>query len=157
MHVGLRFAGMAAGAVFAGIAMGWVPAAAQDAPTPQMLALGKQLWTTKASCRNCHGSQANGIPDIPQEPEGANLHTTNLDQAQFAEVVKCGRPGSEMPHFDRLAYTDTRCYGATAADLGDSLPLAGSPTLSDREVNAIVAFVFDSFVGKPVSNFEEAH
>jgi hypothetical protein len=37
------------------------------------------------------------------------------------EVIACGRPGTEMPHFDKYAYEDKTCYGATAADPGQLL------------------------------------
>mgnify|MGYP000641443687 CR=1 FL=1 len=32
-------------------------------------------------------------------------------------LIKCGRPGSGMPPFDKFAYSDGRCYGLKQADL----------------------------------------
>ncbi len=146
--------GLLASTIFAfGLAVLATPAPAQDA---QVLALGKQLWGSKAPCRDCHGSTGNGVPDVPQEPEGANLHTTPLTREQLAEVIRCGRPGTGMPSFDRNAYTDDRCYGMTAADLGDQQPPPGTPPLSDREVNAIVEYIVATFVGKDEGAAPEA-
>ena len=49
------------------------PAHAQDAA---MVALGKQLWTERFPCRNCHGGMADGVGDIPQE-QGPNLRVAD--------------------------------------------------------------------------------
>lgn len=131
------------------------PAAAQDyRPDPAMAGLGESIWKTQAECRNCHGSLANGVGDMPQDPQGPSLRTTALDPAQLGEVIKCGRIGSDMPHFDRRAYTDDRCYGVTAADLGDQMPPAGS-ALTQRQIDALVAFIVTRFVGQPDPTYQE--
>lgn len=130
-------------------------AVAQDyRPDPALAALGENIWKTQAECRNCHGSMANGVGDMPQDPQGPNLRRTILTPEQLAEVVKCGRIGSDMPHFDRRAYTDDRCYGVTAADLGDRVPPTGSP-LSQRQIDAVVAFLVTKFVGQPDPTYQE--
>jgi len=49
-----------------------------------------------------------------------NLHETRLDREQLIEVIACGRPGTEMPHFDKYAYEDTDCYGLKGKDLGSA-------------------------------------
>jgi hypothetical protein len=33
------------------------------------------------------------------------------------EVIACGRPGTEMPHFDKYAYEDNDCYGLKGKNL----------------------------------------
>ena len=88
------------------------PVAAQDAN------FGKQIWLTKVNCRDCHGWSGNGLPDNPQAPGGHSLRKTTLTFDEIAEVIRCGRPGTQMPYFDRFAYTDDRCYGMTRSDLG---------------------------------------
>jgi hypothetical protein len=46
-----------------------------------------------------------------------------------------------MPHFDRFAYTDKRCYGVTAQDLGDKVPDRAPTTLQPWEVDAVADYV----------------
>ncbi|MFO1184048.1 MAG: c-type cytochrome [Bauldia sp.] len=131
------------------------PALAQGGftPDPALASLGKTLWKEQVPCRECHGGLGNGIPDIPQQPSGANLRTTKLSPEDLAITIRCGRPGTEMPYFDSKAYTDKRCYDVTAADLGPAQPPA-SMALTDRQVNALVAFIFATFVGKGDPTFE---
>lgn len=126
------------------------PAAAQGFKLdPNLAPLGEQLWNETAPCRNCHGSAANGVHDVPQEPDGPNLHLTQLTPEMMVEVIRCGRPGTEMPYFDAGAYTDKRCYDLTAADLGNRVPKIGAPQLNARQLSGLVSFIFERFVGKP--------
>jgi len=63
-----------------------------------------------------------------QMPDGANLRDTKLERGDVIVAIKCGRPGRSMPAFDKLAYSDARCYGMKRADLksnGLSLPDRG--------------------------------
>ena len=46
-----------------------------------------------------------------------------------------------MPHFDRFAYTDKRCYGMTADDLGDQMPDRSQVTLQADEIDALADYV----------------
>jgi hypothetical protein len=46
-----------------------------------------------------------------------------------------------MPHFDRFAYTDKRCYDMTADDLGDQKPNRASTTLQADEIDAVADYV----------------
>jgi hypothetical protein len=120
------------------------------------VALGSRLWKGKAPCRACHGWGAHGTQDDPQSPVGANLRATTLTPDQMAEVILCGRPESSMPFFHRNAWTaDFPCYGMTRADVGDLMPEQARPSLTEREANALVAYVFMDFVGKPQPTFEE--
>ena len=125
------------------------PVAAQDAD------FGKQIWLTKVNCRDCHGWSGNGLADNPQAPSGPNLRATALTPDQIAEVIRCGRPGTPMPYFDQFAYTDRRCYGMTAADMGDKIPGPGAKTLIKREVDALVALIESTFIGKGPPTYEE--
>ena len=46
-----------------------------------------------------------------------------------------------MPHFDRFAYTDKRCYDMTAADLGNLEPIRAPITLQSYEIDAVAGYV----------------
>ena len=118
---------------------------------------GRQLWMTKASCKNCHGWGGHGVPDVPQEPQGLSFRKTSLTPQQFAEVVRCGRPGTDMPYFLSAGWSATakNCYGMSRGDIGDQIPARATALLPDREIAAIVAFIFKDFVGKPLPTLEE--
>jgi hypothetical protein len=65
------------------------------------------------------------------------------------EVIACGRPGTEMPHFDRYAYEDTDCYGLKGKDLGSNAPrYPHSTPLTRREIEAVADYIIATFVGK---------
>jgi hypothetical protein len=54
------------------------------------------------------------------------------------EVIACGRPGTEMPHFDKYAYEDTNCYGLKDKELGTDAPrYPHSTALTRREIEAV--------------------
>jgi hypothetical protein len=121
----------------------------------QSAAAGADVWRDKAPCRACHGSFANGVPDTAQSVPGASLRATALNPDQIAEIIRCGRPGTPMPYFDRGAYTDDRCYGLTKDQIGKDLPDRGDPFLNEREVKSLVLFITENFVGKGEPTMEE--
>ena len=111
--------------------------------------LGKKIWLTGVTCKYCHGSLGQGVQDDPQMPQGYNLRATSLSPDQMREVVRCGRPGGLMPYFQRNAWTERApCYGMTAAEVGDLIPDKADKMLSDRSLDAIIAVIFEEFVGK---------
>ena len=59
-----------------------------------------------------------------------------------------------MPAFDKLAYSDGRCYGMTRADLkARELSLPDPPaTLQPREVELLADFLFAKVIGKGAMN-----
>src|SRR5262245_41992746 len=85
-----------------------------------------------------------------QMPDGANLRETTLDRQNLIMVIKCGRPGSGMPAFDKFAYSDGRCYGLKQADLrAKNLQMTEPPaTLVAREIDALADFMLAKIVGK---------
>src|SRR5215469_4031515 len=94
-----------------------VMAVAQD------LTDGLRIWKNKAGCPQCHGWAGDGFPAaFHSEGNAPSLRVTQLNRDQIRETVQCGRPGTSMPHFDRFAYTDKRCYDLTAEDLGNRVP-----------------------------------
>jgi hypothetical protein len=54
-----------------------------------------------------------------------------------------------MPHFDKYAYEDTKCYGLSVADVGkDMPPPPHSTSLTQREIAAVADYILATFVGK---------
>ena len=117
---------------------------------------GRRLYLDKAQCSYCHGWAADGAGDPQSNGGAANLRLTRLNRAQLVDVILCGLPGTPMPRFDESAYSDKRCYGLTAADLGPrtpALPLAS--TLQRREAEAIADYLLAKFIGRgPVTREE---
>ncbi len=103
---------------------------------------GQRLFLTKGGCQGCHGWAGDGRKTDNQQPDGANLRETLLDREIILLTIKCGRPGRSMPAYDRLAYSDGRCYGMKQADLKNN-PLPDPPaTLQPREIERIVDFLY---------------
>jgi mono/diheme cytochrome c family protein len=115
----------------------------------QDTSFGQRLFQDKADCQFCHGIDGDGRGDPRSPGQAANLHKTILNREQLVEVIACGRPGTEMPHFDKFAYEDKSCYGRTAAELGADTPhYPHSTSLTKREIEAIADYLFAKFVGK---------
>jgi mono/diheme cytochrome c family protein len=120
-----------------------LPASAQDT------SFGQRLYQDKADCQFCHGIDGDGRGDPRSPGQAANLHKTILNREQLIEVIACGRPGTEMPHFDKYGYEDRTCYGRTASELGTDTPHdPHSTSLTMREIEAVADYVFARFVGK---------
>jgi len=125
-----------------------------QAADPSDIAEGGRLFRQKANCQACHGWAGDGRKMDTQMPDGANLRETTLDRQNLIMIIKCGRPGTGMPAFDRLAYSDARCYGMRQADLksrGLSLPDPPA-TLQPREVELLADFLFAKIIGKGPMN-----
>ena len=84
----------------------------------QDTSFGERLYHEKADCAFCHGPKGDGRGDPRSPGKAANLRTTILKREHLIEVITCGRPRTEMPHFDKYAYEDTACYGLTLAQVG---------------------------------------
>ena len=123
---------------------------AATAARAQDTSFGQRIFMEKADCQFCHGPEGDGRGDPRSPGAAANLHKTILNKAQIVETVSCGRPGSEMPHFDKYAYDDdTPCYGMTEKQVGaDKPPVPHSTSLTKREIEAVADFVLATFVGK---------
>jgi len=103
---------------------------------------GQRIWKTKAGCPECHGWSGDGFPSGFQSQGNApSLRETQLTRDQIRETIQCGRPGTPMPHFDRFAYRDKRCYDMTAEDLGDLEPIRAPTTLQSYEIDAVADYV----------------
>jgi hypothetical protein len=126
------------------------PGAQAQAPDPADVAEGMRLFLQKANCQACHGWAGDGRKMDSQMPDGANLRELKLGRDDLIVAIKCGRPGRSMPAFDKLAYSDARCYGLTRADLkARELSLPDPPaTLQPREIELLVGFLLAKVVGK---------
>ena len=141
--MGLRFSVFAVLVVTVGLA-------AQTTPDPDDVAEGMRLYRTKGDCQSCHGWAADGRKMDSQMPDGANLRTTRLNRELLLLAIKCGRPGKGMPAFDRLAYSDDRCYNMKKSDLeAKNLTMPDPPaTLQVREMERILDFLQVKVIGK---------
>ena len=111
---------------------------------------GLRLFTQKGNCQACHGWSGDGRKVDSQMPDGANLRESKLDRATLVMVIKCGLPGTGMPAFDRLAYSDGRCFGKKQSDLSAAgIRMPDPPaTLQAREVDTLVDFLLAKVMGK---------
>src|SRR2546428_3481597 len=128
--------------------------AAMQTASAEDVAEGMRLYRQKGNCQACHGWAADGRKMDSQMPDGANLRETRLDRGTLILTIKCGRPGRSMPAFDKLAYSDGRCYGMKQADLKSSgLSLPDPPaTLQPREIELLADFMFAKIIGKGPMN-----
>jgi mono/diheme cytochrome c family protein len=130
-------------AVLAAMTLWLDPSYAQD------VSFGQRLYHDKADCQFCHGVNGDGRGDPRSPGKAPNLHETKLNRDQLIEVIGCGRPASEMPHFDKYAYEDKACYGLSVAELGKNIPPDPHSTpLTKREIEAVTDYVLAKFVGK---------
>jgi hypothetical protein len=111
------------------------------------VAEGKQIWTERAGCPQCHGWAGDGLASGFHSPGGLPLRKTKLTRDQIRMTIQCGRPGTEMPHFDAFAYTDKRCYGITAKDLGDNVPERAEHPLQPYQIDAVADYVATELKG----------
>jgi hypothetical protein len=126
------------------------PYARAQAADPGAIAEGMRLFHHEADCQACHGWAGDGRKVDNQMPNGADLRASTLDRPTLILTIKCGRPGAEMPAFDKFAYSDGRCYGLKQADLkARNLTLFDPPTtLVPRQIEEIADFLLAKVIGK---------
>jgi hypothetical protein len=115
---------------------------------------GMRLFQQKGNCQACHGWSGDGHKTDSQMPDGANLRDTKLNRSGLVMIIKCGRLKSQMPAFDKFAYSDGRCYGKKQADLRSYPTRMPDPpsTLQQREIDLIADFLIAKIVGKGPMN-----
>ena len=119
------------------------------AASAQDVSFGERLYQEKADCQFCHGPDGDGRGDPRSPGKAPDLRKAILQREHLIEVISCGRPGTEMPHFDKSAYEETNCYGLTIAQVGkDMPPHPHSNSLTQREIAAVVDYVLKVFVRK---------
>ena len=139
---GLRLTGL--------MALALAACARAQTPDPADIADGMRLFQQKGNCQACHGWAGDGRKMDSQMPDGADLRASTLDRDALILTIKCGRPGTNMPAFDKFAYSDGRCYGLKQADLkARQLSLFDPPaTLAPNEVELLADFLLAKIVGK---------
>lgn len=133
------------GAFCAGTALAEGVVQTPEQAQAQRIEAGKKIYQ-EANCVGCHkwhGSGGGGYGGA-----ALSLRATALTREQIIEVVRCGRPNTGMPHFDRDAYAGTGCYGATKEELGEAAPMAGPRFLRPREIESVVGYVLSEIKGK---------
>jgi hypothetical protein len=135
--------------VMAALMAGLAEAPAQS-PDPSNVAAGMQIFRQEAHCQACHGWAGDGRKMDNQMPDGADLRASHLDRETLVTTIKCGRPGAEMPAFDKFAYSDGRCFGLKQADLkARQLTMFDPPaTLAPREIELLADFLMAKVIGK---------
>jgi len=125
---------------------------ADDALVEEGLAVYK-----KANCIGCHKWHGGGGGGYGGSAR--SLRETMLDDDNLAMLVRCGRPGTGMPFHVRSAYKgdSVDCYGATAEQLGDTVPPRARTFIRDAEVDAVVAYVLEKIKGKGEPTDDECH
>ena len=121
-----------------------------QSPDPADIAAGMGLFHQKAHCQACHGWAGDGHKLDSQMPDGADLRASTLDREALILTIKCGRPGTGMPAFDKFAYSDGRCFGLKRADLlaRGLVPPDPPATLAPNEVEYLADFLMAKVVGK---------
>jgi mono/diheme cytochrome c family protein len=119
-------------------------------PDPGDVAEGLRLYQQKADCRACHGWAADGHKSDNQMPDAPSLREKKYTRALLVLTIKCGRPGTNMPAFDKFAYSDGRCFNMKQADLSKYPTRMPDPptTLQPREIEYIADFLMSRVVGK---------
>jgi mono/diheme cytochrome c family protein len=132
------------------IGLAVAPAARTQTVDAGDVAEGMSLYQQKANCQACHGWAGDGRKMDNEMPAGTNLREVKLGRSALLVIIKCGRPGTSMPAYDKLAYSDGRCFGMKQADL-KALPtrMPDPPaTLQPREMEVIADFLIAKIVGK---------
>ena len=139
-----------AAAMVAALVPAGVRAQEPQPPNDADIAEGLRLFQQKGNCQACHGWSGDGHKADSQMPDGANLRETKLNRAGLVTAIKCGRLNSQMPAFDKFAYSDGRCYGKKQADLKAYPTRMPDPpaTLQQREIELIADFLVAKVVGK---------
>jgi mono/diheme cytochrome c family protein len=136
-------AGLATMTAFALVGCLVGPAVAQE----DSVAKGQTIYKEKAGCVECHGWAGDGKGGFHHQGVALSLRVTQLSRDQIRMIIQCGRPGTPMPHFDRFAYTDKRCYDMMAEDLGDSVPNNSGTALQPYEIDALADYVATKLKG----------
>lgn len=134
-----------AGVVGASAALGQPAPPAAGGAGPSSAEAGRRIYRD-ANCVGCHrwhGGGGGGYGGAAM-----SLRATRLTREQIVEVVRCGRPNSGMPHFERDAYAANGCYGVTREELGPAAPPAAARFLRPREVEVVVDYVLAEIKGK---------
>src|SRR3981081_1232624 len=112
------------------------------APAPVVCPGARRIFLEKADCAYCHGWAGDGAGQGQSPGAAANLRRSQLNRDSLIMVISCGIPGRGMPHCATQAYTDKRCYGMTAAEMGEKVPpFPPSSALPRRDVETVADYL----------------
>ncbi len=100
----------------------------------------------KANCSSCHFWHADG--GNSHGGAAASLRSTNLSHKDLLRVIKCGRPGTNMPYFSRFTKKDLDCK---YLDNMDKAVLRGAILLNDNEIKFLTKFIYYEIKSKPIT------
>ncbi len=100
----------------------------------------------KANCSSCHFWHADG--GNSHGGAAASLRSTNLSHKELLSVIKCGRPGTNMPYFYRYSKKDLDCK---YLDNLDKVVLRGARLLNENEIKSLTKFIYDEIKSKPIT------
>src|SRR5262244_3316734 len=92
-------------------------------------------------------------PGLWRQCAVAARNASHARAAQRSGEMRSAR--HRMPYHDRFAYTDKRCYGHTREEMGKDMPPAGNDFLSQREIDAVVKYLFAKAVGRGPATYED--
>jgi Cytochrome C oxidase, cbb3-type, subunit III len=125
------------------------PALAQD------LDAGKRLYK-RVECATCHGwAGDNGEGRTDTNPKTPTIRASKMDQLQLFDTIRCSKPFGEMPFYERLSYTDERCYGFRAVDIPGVVPPESRNWLTRAEITLVVDYLQSKVIGRGAPTFEE--
>ena len=112
---------------------------------------GMQIFK-KGNCKSCHLWHGDGGNSYGGS--AMSIRETGLDKEALVKIIECGRPGTNMPYFSKMAYKDERCFGLKFKDFeGDqnNRPLPARKKLNDRQINSLVEFILTNLKGKKIT------
>jgi mono/diheme cytochrome c family protein len=128
------------------------PMAAQCQGAIDPTAAGKAVFK-RANCMGCHKWHGNGGGGYGGD--ALSLRKTQLTREQIIETVRCGRPGTGMPFFERGAYDQTKCYYMNRQDAGDQMPQEANVFLRPKDIEDVADYVIAHIKGKGEPTFAE--
>jgi mono/diheme cytochrome c family protein len=108
-------------------------------------AAGKAVFK-RANCMGCHKWHGNGGGGYGGD--ALSLRKTQLTRDQIIETVRCGRPGTGMPFFERGAYDTSKCYDMDRQQAGDQMPQEANVFLRPKDIEDVADYVIAQIKGK---------
>lgn len=131
---------------------GLCPMAAQSQGAVDPTAAGKAVFK-RANCMGCHKWHGNGGGGYGGD--ALSLRKTQLTREQIIETVRCGRPGTGMPFFERGAYDTSKCYDMNRQQAGDQMPQEANVFLRPKDIEDVADYVIAHIKGKGEPTFAE--
>ncbi len=132
-----------------------MPASAQTAPSREearLIEFGKEIYKVKANCQYCHKWDASG-----DQGYGGNALSLRKTSSTRSSSPRSSNAAARAPECPTTTPMPTPTSAATASPARSSArmyPLLGE-SLSAREIDAVVKYLFAKAVGRGASTYEE--